>query len=667
MWARRAWPSRWRAQYAGRFADGVVFVRLDGLSDPALVLPALSSDLRLLETGGGRSLLERLAGHLSSRDMLLVLDNLEHLLPAAADLADLLHRAPRLTMLATSREALRVGGERIFAVAPLPRPDPTAWQEPGAAFDLEQFPAVSLFIQRALAAPPVLQVDPATPAGRANLAVIAETCHRLDGLPLAIELAAAQAQVLSPAAILALMKQAGLPLLVGGARDQPARLQTMEAAIAWSYNLLSAEEQRRFRALSVFAGGFSLPAAAAVFEPTPVPFAERQNGLAEAEPTLLRVVSGEPDLEEIVERREELAGLDPMFVRAIASLARQNLVFRETAVPDHAALRFRMLEPIRLFALDRLRAAGEETDTRRRHALHFAASAAELDALTLGPDPEVWLEQQVLDLDNIRAALDWSLAAGDHDLAVRTTGSIAQLWLIKGLLSEARLRVAAAIAVDGASSPADRWFLRFWAGTFAHDVGDLAAAAGHARELLDIATSHDDRVGIGVGLTMLSRAVGAHADRHEEAAELARQAVATLEPLGLGEWTGWAWSRLGIEEHCLGRLAEARESLLQSLEIRRAKRCEGCASYSSGRTGASAARSGSAGCRAGRVAGRTRPDGQASEPDAHAGGAIGPSRRCPSLRRGVRRRTVRAAALCRRRRAAQTARSRLESVGAGGR
>lgn len=542
----------------GDFSDGALFVRLDGLNDPALVLPALAGELRLLETGGDVPLLDRLAVHLAEHELLVVLDNLEHLLPAAPALADFLHRAPGVTLLVTSREALRVRGEHVIAIAPFPRPDPSHWLAPGGHVNLEQAPAISLFVQRALAAPPVLSVDAETPGGRANLAIIAETCHRLDGLPLAIELAAAQAQILSPAAVLALIKQAGLPLLADGARDQPARLQTMDAAIAWSYNLLPDPEKVLFRALAVFAGGFDLAAAAAVGSTSPT----EHGGVVK------RVNPIEP-----------LAEIDPIIVRGVAALARQHLIAQETSAPGQPAPRFRMLEPIRLFALDRLREAGEETSAHRRHAAYFAALGEALDALLLGPEPEIWSPRFALELDNFRAAQDWSFSAGEHDLAVRTVCAVGELWEMKGLLAEARDRVSRAIAVEGDSSPAHRWFLRYWAGTFALDWGNVAGAIDYADELLDIAEAHGQPVGLGVGLTLKSQAVGSYPDRHEEAAGLARRAVAVLEPLGHDEWTGWAWARLGIEEHRLRRLADARASLQRSVDVRRGKPCAEYASY----------------------------------------------------------------------------------------
>ena len=536
---------------ADRFADGAVFVRLDGLADPALVLPTLAGALRLLEIGDGTGLKARIAAHLRGRELLVVLDNLEHLLPAAGDLADLAGQTSRTRFLTTSREALRVRGEHVVAVPTLPLPDPALWLTPAPDPDRGDSPALALFVARALAMRPALAVDPRTDAGRANLAVIAEICRRLDGLPLAIELAAAQAEVLAPASILALLKDAALPRFAAGGRDQPARFQTLPAAIGWSYDRLSPEEQAVFRTLSVFAGGFTLPAAVAVIA-----------------------------AEERFDPRQPRAAPGSDAVGAIAALARKHLVTEDAGVSGELEPRFRMLEPIRLFALERLRDAGEEPVVRQRHAAFCSDLFKALDALTLGPDPEIALRRQAAELDNARAALDWTLTAGEHALAVRLTCFVAQLWEIRGLVGEARQRIARAIAVDGTSVPAMRWFLRFWAGTFALDRGEPEEAAFWARELSAIAEAAPDPVGVGVGLAALSRAVGASPGRHAEAAELARRAAEILDPLGQEEWSGWAWSRLGIEQRLAGQPEEARSSLLRGLEARRRKSCAGCIPYS---------------------------------------------------------------------------------------
>jgi predicted ATPase len=227
------------AEVASDFADGVYFVELAPLRDPGLVLPAIARTLGLIDEGL-RSMTEQLVAYLRSRQVLLVLDNLEQVVEAAPRVADMLTACPRLKVLATSRVVLRVSGEHDFPVDPLAAPE-----------------AVQLFVARARAVSPTFALT------AANQAAVAAICTRLDGLPLAIELAAARIPILPPAALLARLERA-LPLLTGGARDRPDRLRTMRDAIAWSYDLLDAGDQVLFRRLAVFVGGFTLDAADAV-------------------------------------------------------------------------------------------------------------------------------------------------------------------------------------------------------------------------------------------------------------------------------------------------------------------------------------------------------------------------------------------------------------------
>jgi predicted ATPase/DNA-binding XRE family transcriptional regulator len=540
---------------AHRFAAGALFVPLDGISDPAQVMPALARALKLRETGNGLSDVERIAVRLADLDVLIVLDNMEHLLPAAAEIAALLDRCPSMRAIVTSQESLRLGEERVFTVVPLPRPEPAAWQS-SAELSFERDPAVALFVWHALAARADLDVDPETAVGRDNLALIAEICNRLDGLPLAIELAAAQLEVFSLRTLLTLLQDAGVTMLAGGRRDQPARLRTMDAALRWSYDLLAPRDQAVLRALSVFAGGFTHAAASAV------------------------VADGEAD------RADPLQAVDSMTIAAIGALAKRNLLIDDTGRDLRAGPRLRMLEPIRLFARERLEDADEAPAARRRHAAYFAAFAEAVDALTLGPAPERWLPLLEADLENVRAAQDWALASGEPVLAVRIVCAVAQHWELKGLITEGRHRVATAIGVADAAPPELRWFLRFWAATFALDGDDLAAALAHADELLAIAEAHAQPLGVGVGLATQSRAIGAGPERHRDAAALARRAVEILTTTGRGEWSGWAWSRLGIELHRCGELAAALEALRQGLSIRRQKPCSGCVSYSLASLGA---------------------------------------------------------------------------------
>lgn len=312
---------------AGVFADGVTFIDLIPLADPALVVETMAAALGV-NPGPDQSIRTSLVARLRGEQRLIVLDNCEHIVSAAGEVVSaLLAGCPALQVLATSRAPLRIHGEQLMPVSPLPVP------ERGAEHvkDVRDVPAVDLFVQRARA------VDPQLTLNETNAAAIAGICQRLDGLPLAIELAAARSSVLSPAALLALFEQR-LHVLGMGPRDALARHQTIRDAIAWSYDLLSPEEQAFFRSLAVFAGGWTLEAAAAV------------SGLAVAE-TLHR-------LERLIE---------------------QSLVVRQTGASVESP-RFTMLETIREFGLERLAEHGEEATTRERHACFFLdlAEMAEL-------------------------------------------------------------------------------------------------------------------------------------------------------------------------------------------------------------------------------------------------------------------------------------------------
>jgi predicted ATPase len=302
-----------------RYTDGVVFVDLSPLRDPDLVLPTLALALGL-QDDDARSPLERLADALRGRDLLLVLDNFEQVVDAAPLLTELLQNAPGPRALVTSRSRLRVRGEHEFRVEPLPHPDPGQLPTLDA---LTEYAAVALFVERAR------EVQPDFTLTEANAAAVAEVCARLDGLPLAIELAAARVRVLPPDALVARLGER-LTLLTGGPRDAPARQQTLRDTITWSYALLTPAEQALFRSLSVFAGGGTLDAVEAVAGESPA-----------AVPT-------------IIDR--------------LASLTDKGLV-RE--IQEHQGeMRFILLETLREYAREQLDASGEADDARRRHAVH---------------------------------------------------------------------------------------------------------------------------------------------------------------------------------------------------------------------------------------------------------------------------------------------------------
>jgi predicted ATPase/class 3 adenylate cyclase len=364
--------------------DGAFFVELAPIADPALVPSAIADALRLREVTE-RPLLDTLTEALRDRDMLLVLDNFEHVQEAAPVVAGLLAAGPRLRVLVTSRAPLHVRGETEFPVPPLRIPD--AAHLPALA-ELSQFEGVSLFIQRARAVRTDLEVTAETAPA------IAEIVARLDGLPLAIELAAAKSRILTPEAILGRLGSR-LAFLRGGARDLPARQQTLREAIDWSNQLLAPGDQARLRWLGSFVGGFTL---------------------ASAEDLLTGLDGGS----------EAVAGLE--------SLADQSLIRRLEAAGGEP--RFTMLETIREFALERLAEAGEMDDARRRHAEVTLAIAEALEP-RLASSPEA-LEALADDHDNVRAALGWAIETNDAEIGLRLGYAAWRFWQRRGHFREAR-------------------------------------------------------------------------------------------------------------------------------------------------------------------------------------------------------------------------------------
>jgi predicted ATPase/transcriptional regulator with XRE-family HTH domain len=379
------------------FPAGVVFVDLAPLRDPNLVLAAIAQRLAVDERGK-IPLEARLTTALRGKRLLLVLDNFEHLLPAHVDVLTILHACPQLAILATSRVALRVRGEREYRIVPL--------EVPGAAVsaeDLAGSPAVALFLDRAGAVG--ADLDPIRTAP-----VVAEICRRLDGLPLAIELAAAWTRLLSPPALLARLERR-LPLLVGGPHDLPARQRTMRDTIAWSYDLLRAREQRLFRQLCVFVGGYTPEAAAAVCA----------NPAADADPALLS------DLASLVDR-----GL---------------LCPEEHQLDDRIDPRLTMLETLREFGLERLAAHQEIDELRLRHVAYYVSLAESAETALTGPSMAAWHARLACDHDNMRVALALLVERGDAARALRLAGALWHFWAARGYLGEGRQWLQSALAL----------------------------------------------------------------------------------------------------------------------------------------------------------------------------------------------------------------------------
>jgi predicted ATPase/class 3 adenylate cyclase len=366
------------AELVEDFPQGVFFVALAAIADPELVLPTIAQTLGLKESGTA-SLADSLVHFLAQKRLLLLLDNFEHVVEAAAAVADLLAGAPQLKVLVTSRISVRLSGEHGFPVSPLNLPDPAHLPDVSS---LSQYEAVALFIERACAVKADFAVT------NANAPAVAAVCVRLDGLPLAIELAAARAKLLSPQALLARLEQK-LDLLTGGPRDLPARQQTLRATIDWSYHLLGPDEQTLFARLAVFAGGCTLPAT--------------------------EVVCGYDGL---------LSGLSNLI---------DNNMLRQEEQPDGEP-RFTMLETIRAYAVERLEASGEAGEIRRRHAEHYATVE---DRMIVHPrvGQADWLTLE-RDIDNFRAALSEIAARDDVEELIRLVSALRFLWMTRGHLRE---------------------------------------------------------------------------------------------------------------------------------------------------------------------------------------------------------------------------------------
>jgi predicted ATPase/serine/threonine protein kinase len=439
---------------AERFPGGTYFVPLASVSDPSLIASVIVQTLGLRE-GGTQSPLEVLKQNLQDSlraPMLLILDNFEHLVRAAASVADLLAISSHLKIMVTSREALHVYGEHEFPVPPLMLPDVRSISSVGA---LSQYPAVALFVQRAVAVKPDFDLT------RENAPAVIEICARLDGLPLAIELAAARVKVLSPSSLLARLASR-LQLLTGGSRDLPQRQQTLRAAIDWSYDLLTAPEQKLFRRLSVFVGGCSLEGAEAVCDAK--------------------------------------SDLDIDLLDGIASMVDKSLMQQMDRATGE--LRFVMLETIREYGLERLAASGEETLTRRAHAAYCLVLAEEEPT---GESGEKWLEQFGFEHGNFRAALEWLIETGDAQWGLRLGAALFRFWEMREYFAEGRDLLGKLLKLPGAAVPNKvRARALFAGGALASGQGDYASADALIGESLEIARQSGDKQGAAVFLNALA-------------------------------------------------------------------------------------------------------------------------------------------------------------------
>ena len=396
------------ARLSEGFPDGAAFVALAPLGDATLVAPTISRSLGLKEATGLPPL-DAVREHLRERKMLLVLDNFEHVAGASSEVASLIESCPDLTVLVTSRAPLRLRSEQEYPVPPLGLPASTVSPDPD---EVLSSPSGHLFVDRAQSASPAFEVT----AG--NAGAVAAICWRLDGLPLALELAAARARFLDPASLLRRLDRA---LSGGWVRDLPERQRTMQAALDWSYDLLSTEEKALFRRLPVFCGGFTLEAA------------------------------------EIVGAADGLEAEDVLDL--LGRLVEQSLVLAE-APAGH--MRYRMLEPVRQYALEKLGESGEEDEVRSRHAGHYLALAEAAEPRIKGHDQVEWLDRLETENDNLRAAISHSAEAGDIETAAWMGWFIAMYWVMRARHSEGRRLMEQALARAAEAPPGVRARI-FWA------------------------------------------------------------------------------------------------------------------------------------------------------------------------------------------------------------
>lgn len=520
------------------FPDGVCFVPLASVTDPDLVAPALVSALQI-RPGEGESVEEALVRSLGPRRVLLVLDNFEQVIAAAPVVARLLTAAPGLNLLVTSRIVLNVRGEHEFPVPPLALPDLSA--DPSLD-TLAETPSVALFVDRARALRPGFSLDPDTAAQ------VARICVRLDGLPLAIELAAARTKMLSPGALLDRLERR-LDLLESGARDLPDRQRTLRATIDWSHGLLAPPERKVFHRFSVFAGGASLEAAEAVCgEPGRRPGPGAGPGQ-----------EGGPERETVP---------DPLDL--LESLVDQSLLVRDAS--PRGEPRLRMLETIREYALDALEEDGEVAACRRRHLHWFRELALDAEAHLTGKEQTRWLAALDLEHDNLRGAMDWSRTApGEPVAGLEAATALWRFWLVRGHLEEGRSRLVQLLDGAGEAAPRDLRARALSAvGMLGQNLGDYEAAREALAESLDLWRVLGDERGVAAGLTRLGWVRWRQCD-YVEARRLSEEALLLHRKRGDDEGEAHAlmnlaWTLLFQEDP-----AGALELLDQALEIRKAR------------------------------------------------------------------------------------------------
>ncbi|HYP20585.1 MAG TPA: NB-ARC domain-containing protein, partial [Chloroflexia bacterium] len=468
-------------QVRDQFADSVCFVALAPVKDHALVPSAIAQAL-CMKQGAGQTVPEALEQYLHERQLLLVLDNFERLLEAGPQVAQLLVACPRLKALVTSRVVLRLQGEHSYEVPTLRLPPAADRPSPE---ELGRYEGIRLFMQRAQAANSRFTIT------TENAPAVVELCRRLDGLPLAIELAAARAKLLSPEALLTRLGNR-LGLLTGGARDLPDRQRTLRATLDWSYDLLSDTERLLFARLAVFAGGWTLEAAEGVYE----------------------------------------LGDEAEVLELMSALVDKSLV-QQRAIDRHEP-RFAMLETVREYALERLEESGESEVLHRRHAAYFLKLAEEEERASQGPLQRAWLDRLETEHDNLRAALSWSLTSqGDTEMGLQLSGVLSHFWYVREHHSEARMWLQRALERPSGAIAA-RAKVLVGAGRLAWFQGELRRGDALLEEGLALYKDLGDDAGAAFTLLVLGRITVSQGDR-KRGATLVQESLASFRQQG-NEW-----------------------------------------------------------------------------------------------------------------------------------
>ena len=466
-------------EFTKAFREGVFFISLAPISDSTLIIPTIAQALGVAESPN-RLLLDSLKDFLRKKQMLLLLDNFEQIVSAAPLLTELLNTCAELRMLVTSREALRLRGEHEFPLAPLELDDHAIRSDDRSANTLMQSPAIALFIQRVQAVQPDFHLT------EENAPAVTEICARLDGLPLAIELAAARIKLLPPKTMLEKIQGSSLQLLTSGARDMPARQQTLRSAIQWSYNLLEDEEKQTFRWLAAFVGGCTLEAAQSVI----------------GAPASLNVL-------------ESLVG---------KSLVRQTEI---DGVP-----RLTMLETIREFGLEQLIHTHELESARRAHATYYLAFAEDAERQLTGGDQKIWLQRLEREQNNMRAALRGAIEHSEVEFAQRMAGALQPFWFGRGRWSEGRRWLEESSAMESSSTlnQSIRANALYGAGKLARFQGDFARARMLCEQSLEIYRTLADPTGVLKTLALLCRITRFQVD-HEAMQAFMTEAASLIETL----------------------------------------------------------------------------------------------------------------------------------------